>query len=345
LKKIFLIVIGGVIFLVAAYVLGLEVFRAQLESDLTRACQRPVKVKAVNVVFPIGIVLKGLEVPPVGIEKQSPLSAQSIQIQLVPVSAVFGKPALAVRVDGLHFTCAWNWQMREILRRGNFQARLRIPAQVSSLNIAKGRIVVVDEDITPAFPWIFQNLSVDISAKTQDSYTFRCSSELVDEKATPIGSLQADGHFVVGGPVDGKLVFQHAKIEALSPYVRRLLGTTLLKGAVELSSSFTLHEGLLISQNDLTATGLRFASGKIAFMDMEPDRVVDLLTDPNGEIHLSFRVAGSLKEKLDWSDLAASAMREALHQAMARSIKRTLEAAQQGLLEERLRRQLESIER
>ncbi len=344
-KKWLAILAVALVILSLLSVLGISALRAQMETALSRACQRPVTVRSAGIALPLGIRLIGIHVPPSRTEPNPPLSVEQLEIQVALGSVFNGRPALALEIVQPQFSIPWNRQVREVLRKGGIPGGVQPPVPIASMRIRDGRIRVVDEDVVPPVRWDFRGLQAALEARSDRHYTFQISGELEGQGQTQLGDLAAEGDFFPAGPMEAKIKLNHEKVGLLAPYLRKILGTTPDQGTLQLSSQFTVHEGVLMSHHEVTAAHVRFPNDQPTTLGLEGNRLVELLADREGKVHLSFMVNGRMDGELDGSDLAAGAMREALRQAMARSIQRTLDAAQQQPLEERLRKQMDSLGR
>ena len=161
------------------------------------------------------------------------------------------------------------------------------------------------------------------------------------------GRFQAEGTYLIGeGPIDAQISLQYGDLANLAPYLRKVLGTALARGSMEMVSRLTVCQEVLMAHNDVTANGVLFSDNQPTTLGLDGNRLVELLKDREGKVHLSFIVAGKLGQNLDWSDLAAGAMREAMRQAMSRSIQQVLsDTEQQKPVEELMRKKLDTLDR
>lgn len=175
---------------------------------------------------------------------------------------------------------------------------------------------------------------------------FTLSGHLEDEQGKALGRFNAQGTFFREGPVDAQIALTYPDLSRLSAYLRQVLGAAPDRGAMEMKTRLTLFQEVLMAHNEVTATGVSFPSSELTTLGLDGNRLVQLLKDKEGKVHLSFIVAGKLGEKLDWSDLAAGAMREAMRQAMSRSILQVMsETEQKKPVEELMRRKLDTLDR
>lgn len=344
-KKLLAFLVISFVTLAAAYAFGVSALRAQIESTLSQACRRPVTVRSVQVALPLGIRLVGLNVPPLGAEPGPPLSMEELQVQVSLGPSFQGRPALALEFVRPQFSIPWNRQVQEVLRAGGLPGGSQLAAPIASVRIREGKIRVVDEQVVPPVSWNLHRVNATAEGLSGGNCAFRVSAGLQGKGEVELGSVDAEGSFLRAGPVEAKVRLGHRGLGLLAPYLREVLGVTPDQGSLQLSSQLTVHEGVLMSHHEAAATGVRFPTDQPTTLGVGGNRLVELLADREGKIHLSFMVNGRLDGQLDWSDLAAAAMREALRQAMARSIQRTLDDTQPLPLEERLRKQMESIGR
>ncbi len=175
---------------------------------------------------------------------------------------------------------------------------------------------------------------------------FTLSGRLEDGQGGSLGRFSARGTFFKEGPVDAEVSFTGANLENLAPYLRQVLGVAPSGGAMEMRTRLTLYRGVLMAHNEVSASGVVFSGNEPTTLGPDGNRLVELLKDREGKVHLSFVVAGKLGQKMDWSDLAAGAMREAMRQAMSRSIQQVLtDTEQRRPVEELLRKKLDTLDR
>ena len=103
---------------------------------------------------------------------------------------------------------------------------------------------------------------------------------------------------------------------------------------------------ILVAETDLTARNVVFPTEEPTLLGPTGNHLVKLLKDSSGEVHLHFVVKGTLGEKLDWSDLVSSAVREAMRQAVSRGIQKVMKDSEElKPVEELIRKGLESLGR
>lgn len=220
----------------------------------------------------------------------------------------------------------------------------RIP--VVQLRVREGNLSLLDQTVSPEVPWEVRHFALVGQA---DWRTGRCTFEGVGSLAdgnVEKGELKLQGSAVLPhGPMDAEVFLVHQQVGELAPYLRQVLGTAPSQGAAEVTSRVTLHGGVLMSRNDVSVSGVVFPTDEATVLGPDGNRLVQLLRGPEGEIRLSFIMTGELGKGLDWSDLAAGAMREAVQQAMARGIQRVLSDTEQQPVEEAVRKGLDSLGR
>lgn len=345
--------------LLLLYLFGASALRAQMEAALSSACNRPVFVQSAHMVLPPGIRLSGITVPALEREPVQPLSIGEIQARLVVSDLLQGRRGIELEIRRPKLRLAWTPQARALFSLAGLKGTSGpVPLPLARLRIEGGEVTLADETVIPATDWNLRDFQGEVSAApAPHEYRYKFSGLLVgDTQARPgngadrragedLGRVEAEGTWVSGGPFDGKILIQHRGLRMLSPYLRRVLGASPSAGTAELITHLTIHQGVVMAHNDVTAQGLVFPSGASTTLDLEGNRLVELLRDEEGKVHLSFIVAGKLGGKLDWSDLATSALREAMRQALTRSIQKALTDTEVKPLEELIRRGLESIGR
>ena len=175
---------------------------------------------------------------------------------------------------------------------------------------------------------------------------FTVSGDWLTGQEGLLGSFDGKGTYLREGPVDADVTLTCGNLVALASYLREGLGSAPSAGRMRMETHLTVHMGVLMAHNEVTAAGVVFPGNAPTTLGLDGNRLVELLRDPEGKVHLSFIVSGKLGEKLNWSDLTAGAMREAMRQAMSRSIQRVLnETEQKKPVEELLRNKLDSLDR
>ena len=176
---------------------------------------------------------------------------------------------------------------------------------------------------------------------------FELSGRLGHTDYPDLGAVNAVGTCIKdGGPIDATVRWTGADLPKLAPYLQPVLGVAPVRGTADVETQLTLHQGIVMAHNSVTATGVAFAGAEPTTLGPDGNRLIELLRDKEGKIHLSFIVTGKLGEKLDWSDLTTGAMREAMRQAMSRSILQVMSDTEQNRpVEERMRRKLDTLDR
>ena len=324
------VVAAGVAFF---YLFGTSILRAQMETALSTACGRPVTLRSVHITLPPGIRMNGIAVPTGPREGPSPLSIEEITGRLTAGDLVQGRMGLNLEVKKPKMIIVWTPQARALFSPAAFKSAAGpIKMPLARLRVEGGELTFVDETVTPAVSWNLRDLRMEIAAdRGPGEYSVRLSARLDDDAGKASGGLKLEGSVLLGGgPVDAVLEVDHGQVRQLSPYLRRILGTAPTQGQAHLTSRITVHEGVLMSRNDIVASEIVFPQGERTTLDLEGNRLVDLLRDADGKIHLGFIVTGRLGEKLDWSDLATGAMREAMRQALNKGIQKILSQMQEG---------------
>lgn len=332
MKKKTWIGLGSALFifiLLCAY--GASALRAQMEAVLSSACGRPVRVQSAQVTLPPGIRIGGITVPALAREPAAPLRIEEIQARLGVRNLLRGRQGLELEIRRPKLQMAWTPQARSLFSMAGLKGTSSPTAlPLARLRVEGGEVTLTDETVIPATDWNLRDVRVEISAGPgPGEYRYRFSGLLFGEAGEDLGSLEAEGAWISGGPVDGRGSIRHRDLRFLAPYLRRVLGAAPSQGRAELNTRLTVHQGVVMARNDVTAEGVVFPIGAGTTLDLEGNRLVELLRDGEGKVHLEFIVSGKLGQKLNWSDLAAGALREAMRQAMSRGIQDVLKRMEQ----------------
>lgn len=212
------------------------------------------------------------------------------------------------------------------------------------LQVREGQVRWVDKKVSPETAWVFRKVRADLrSFGRSQRLIFRGWAELEGDTRQKAGEVSFSGELLPAGMVQAQVELQHSDLRQLSPYLTEILGVPPAAGSAALKCSITSQGGTLIAANDLTAQGVVFQSEEPTVLGIPGGRLVELLKDPEGKIHLSFLVTGRQGQKLDWSGLAQAALTQSLRLGVARSIHRVLTDTEEVKpLEERLHQGLES---
>lgn len=329
------------------YLSAVSSLRGQMEEMLSAACKRTVTIQAARFVLPPAIHLTGLEVPAGRGEDRAPLKIDAIHARLLTSAWGQGQPGGEVEIIRPQLYMEWTREVKALTEMGGSPIVAASGVPVAQARIRDGEITFIDRLAVPNVFWNLRAISFALRPGSRPrEQEFALSGRLDDRNGRPSGTVEARGTSFPGGPIDAVVKLSYGDLVELAPYLRRVLGTAPSRGAVEVETRLTLHQGVLMAHNDLTATGVLFSDNQPTTLGPDGNRLVELLKDREGKIHLSFIVAGKPGEKMDWSDLAAGAMREAMRQAMSRSIQQVLSDTEQNKpVEELMRRQLDTLDR
>ncbi len=322
--------------------------RSQMEQTLTAACKRTVTIQSAQFTLPPAIRLIGLELPPVRGEERTPLKVDWIQASLSSASWLQGQPGGELEIFHPQLTMEWTLEARAVTAMGGGQVVVQsagIP--ITRVRVHNGEISFVDRLAVPNVFWNLREaeLSIQTSGRAGER-AFTLSGRLKDQGNKDLGTVSARGTTLPGGPVDAEIALNYLDVGRLAGYLRKVFGTAPSRGSMQAEIRLTVHQGVLMAHSDVTATGVLFSDSQVTTLGLDGNRLVELLKDHEGKVHLSFIVAGKLGEKLDWSDLAAGAMREAMRQAMSRSIQRVLSDTEQSKpVGELLQKKMDSLGR
>lgn len=330
------------------YLSAVSSLRGQMEEMLSTACKRTVRIQTARFLLPPAIHLTGLEVPAGRGEDRTPLKIDAIHARLLTSAWGQGQPGGEVEIIHPQLYMEWTREVKALTEMGGGSPVVVVSGiPVAQARVRDGEITFIDRLAVPNVFWNLRAISFAMRpGSSPREQEFALSGRLDDRNGRPSGTVEARGTSFPGGPIDAVVKLSYGDLVELAPYLRRVLGTAPSRGAVEVETRLTLHQGVLMAHNDLTATGVLFSDNQPTTLGPDGNRLVELLKDQEGKIHLSFIVAGTPGKKMDWSDLAAGAMREAMRQAMSRSIQQVLSDTEQSKpVEELMRRQLDTLDR
>lgn len=358
---------------VAGYWVCTLKLRSGLEEAFTQAVGRPVTIRMVNLTLPPGVILTGIRVSPGGDGSQAWLvSAQQVAARLSFLSFLRGQPGFDLELTKPVFFFKrdprglWNvaaasgsgttsiWP--ESGQRGNVAASPSAApggskasaVALSSLRIRDGKLTFVDGTVAPEVTWDVEGLVVSLRRGPQlIEYNASFAGSLAGaSQGKPLGQCEIQLHLIGARTGEAQIRFSHEAIQFFAPYVRPVLGVAAPSGACELKSKITFHDTMLAAENELTARDVVFPTEEPTALGPAGNHLVELLKDSKGEIHLQFVVKGKIGERLDWSDLVSSALREAMRQGVSRSIQKVITDSEElKPVEELIRKGLESLGR
>jgi len=337
----------GIAVLVGAYGVFTGSLRSQMEETLTTASKRTVTIRSAQFVFPPAIRLVGLEVPRVHGEARTPLKIDMIQASLASSSWMQGRPGGEMEVFHPQMYIEWTPEVRAITALGGGPMIQSAGVPITQVRVHNGELAFADRTVAPNVFWNLRETDFVLQTGARPGErAFTLSGRLKDDQGRELGSVSARGTTLSGGPMDTQVALSYLDVGRLAGYLRKVLGTAPSRGAMQMQTRLTVYQGVLMAHSDVTATGVVFSDNQPTTLGLDGNRLVELLKDREGKIHVSFIVAGKLGKKLNWSDLAAGAMREAMRQAMSRSIQRVLsDTEQQKPVGELLQKKMDSLGR
>ena len=339
---------------IGAYLSSTTLLKAWMEGALSQAAGRRVTIESVSLTFPFGIRLTKLTVPNLPAERAgSGISVETMSLRLPFSSTLQGRTGPELELVGPRLTAARDSEGGLLLPiqmapQGGASAQPQA-LPFSRLRIREGRLSFIDQAVHPEVTWVLKDLTVDLSPGPRlGGYSLAASASLETGANEVVGRLQVEGEILPDAALptyEGKITISHEKIWHLAPYIRPVLGASPSEGACIFETNISLQEGRIIAQNTLQAKGVRFPTEEPTVLGPNGNKLVSLLKDSDGSIQLSFVVMGKLGEKLNWNDLMAAALRQAMRQAMTRSIQKVLTDTEVKPVEELIRKGLESLGR
>ncbi len=335
--------------LVGGYVAGMSVFKEKIEASLTGMIGKPVKIRSVQGTLSPGLVLRGISLEHAQ-EGSARFSVSQAALRFSFLSLLKGqvgfdleliRPLFSVEreADGKLKLPAWIQAV---------SAGRRPPAiPLVRLRVRNGKFIFMDRTVSPEFPWILKEAALSLKQSgTPGVYLYSLLATVDSPEEKPVGKLSANGSLSFADRMaDAKVTAEHGALEYLLPYIRPLLGTAPSRGRCSFVSKVVIRDGMLTSETDFTGRDIVFAMEQPTVLGPSGNRLVELLKDKDGAVHMVFTVTGKIGEQMDWSGLVSGAVREAMRQAMTRTIQKALGDSEQGTVSESVRKGIESLGR
>jgi len=324
---------------VGAYVTATHSLTSRFENGLSRLLKQQVKIQSVELIFPTGVVLKKISIPAdPSKEGLPPISIREVALRFGLLSFLQGRRDVVMELTAPTISLRRNAKTGVKLLSG------RLPLFATRLRIRNGEVTVVDRQVSPEVTWTFQNVSASVSRSHRpEEYLYTILATVADAQKKPVGQCEINGHFFSNGTIEATVSLRQMDLGFLAPYAGAILGTSPSQGTCTLTSQVTLHEGGVLADSQLSASGVVFPTEQPTLVGPTGNRLVEMLRDSAGTIQLSFLVTGRPGEQLNWSELMTSTIRESVRQALAKGIQNVLSSTEQQPVEESVRKGLESI--
>lgn len=207
-------------------------------------------------------------------------------------------------------------------------AQGRQPGRERGLSVAVDRIRLRDGEVDFAdfslvlpFSTTVKQLEgtiVDVSSDPSRRASVQASGNI-----EPYGSARVEGTLLPSKPrqfTDLRVAFDNVPMPPLSPYTATFAGRKVESGRLWLDLDYRVVDGELRGKNDIRLSDFRLGERVQApnALDIPLDLAVALLTDADGEIHLSVPVTGELGGGARFS--VASAVRQAIGNVLQRIV-------------------------
>lgn len=337
--------------LAGVYVAVSHSLRARLENSLSRLLDRQVTIESAQLTFPAGVVLKKVVIPADrSQESVPPVQIQEVVVHLTPLNFSKGWQAVTVELTAptvcIRQKAKTGWELPVTLPTHATASADRLPLAITRLQVREGEVTVVDRQVSPEVTWTFRNISAGVSPSHHPGeYLYTVFGTITDAHKKPVGQCEISGHFFLVGTTEATISFKEMDLPFLAPYVNLVLGTAPSQGTCTLVSRVSAYQGALVADSTLSASGVAFPTEKPTLLGPTGNRLVELLRDSTGTIHLSFLLTGRPGEPLNWSTLTAGTIQESVRQGLAKGIQNVLSSTEQQPVEESVRRGMESLGR
>ena len=321
-----------------------DLLHKRLESAFTSVFQRPVEIQAVQLLFPVGVLLTEVAVPSGSGQAQPALSLAHARIHFSLFSFMRGQPGLDVELMGPKLYMERSEQGFGPLHVGGPWSFPRFP--LNRLRIRNGEVTFVDWVSSPEVSWAVRDFSVSASSRNGSEYRYGMIGSLQEISHEPIGRLEVNGKFLPGQMAVADLSVELGSLEFLGPSIQKALGVAPARGSCLVKAHLQCRGGTITLDTELTAQGVSFDTDEPTLVGPVGSSLVELLQDEEGQIHLTFVVKSEAGEQPNWSESVEGALQQAIRQALAQSIQRILASPDQSRsFEELILRGIESVGR
>lgn len=194
--------------------------------------------------------------------------------------------------------------------------------------IRDGTLTFVDRRRSPSgVEVVLAHLQADVRLGWLPAgYRYQVTGALVVPGSGEVGHITLQGQATLDQRTEATVQIVHRALQQVSPYLHQALGAEVTAGEGMLRAQIRGVGDQCSAQIHAELQGLTFARDDLmTALGIPAQQLVRLLQDAQGRIELDFTVSGRWDQlQVAWDQLLASAMRQALQNAVARHAQRVL---------------------
>ncbi|MCM8812203.1 MAG: DUF748 domain-containing protein [Candidatus Omnitrophica bacterium] len=308
------------------YLGGTVVLKGEMEKWIADAVGRPVQIDVLQGTFPPGITAKGITLAQEPDAANLPFAIHKVIARFSFLSLLRGQFGLDVElispVISMERSSDGTWRL-PVNARSAGGGRGGLP--VVRLRVRDAEITIIDKFVSPEAMWFFRKVSLSAKREAGGLYMYTFLSALEGLDRQPVGQVGVTGSVSFKEQAaEAHLSADYSALEFLAPYIQLAIGAAPSRGTCSINSAITVRGREFSADTKFIGKGILFAMEQPTALGPSGNRLVELLKDREGRVHLTFTIAGKLGEQMDWSGLITGTVREAMRQAMARSIQKVL---------------------
>ena len=331
------------------YRVGAESLKENLQKKLSKSIGQPVTIRGAYPLFPPALFLSGLEVgKPFDPMEKPILSVAQLSIRVNFLKFLQGQWGVEMELANpkLFFTRdsqgVFNEAFLSLIKRRPVFPRSAV--FLHRVRARDGEIVFIDRRVSPETKWTVRNVSLSAGLDPKKK-GYRFSLLALLDGAQPSATLEFGGEMVLDETGKIKMALTDWPAQKFAPYLRDILGVAPSQGICTIESVLILHKKMLTSSTTLVGRGLLFPGAEQTVFGLPGNKLIELLKDKEGNVHLKFDVGGSLNDSTDWPSLIQEAFGESIHQAMTANLQNLLSDVEKKPVVDVIQNEGESLSR
>jgi len=144
-------------------------------------------------------------------------------------------------------------------------------------------------------------------------------------EAEAVGEVQLEGETAWDRTTTATATITHRALPLFNPYLRTMIGTDVTAGEGTVRARIQSRGEQVSVPVHVEVHGLAFPPGAMTAIGVPAQQLVQLLQDEQGRLQLDFEVTGRWDQlRVQWDQLIASALQQALRSAMARNVQQVI---------------------